>query len=207
MTKKKVMAQDQKEAARIRTAEWYKNNKSYAKAYRKQYYSKNLEHIKERVKEWARQNPRVNKDAVARWRQNNPDKDPVKYRVRGKLRAKCLELLGNICPMCNREYLKSGYLRPILHHLQYEPEEHVVALCYQCHNIIHGRRAYGHPFMTYAGEMAPYLIATAVLDLYNRFVVIKRLRPRKLGGNRRKESGILLVDRTINKIDLDREGV
>lgn len=204
MAKKEIIIQDQKEIARIRAAEWYKNNKEHAKERRKRYYSKNLEHLKNEAREWARENPHINKAAVEKWRENNPDKDPKKYRIQGKLRQKCLDVLGDTCPMCNRRYLKLGYLRPILHHIQYEPEEHVVSLCYQCHNIIHGRRAYGHPFMVCAGEMSPYLIATAVLDLYDRFVIVKRLRPRTPGGDRRRESEAILVDRNINKIDLDK---
>jgi len=198
------------ESNRKRAKEWYGNNKEYAQQYHRKYYRDNMDTFIKKFKEYARANPSVNKEAVQRWRENNPDRDPRKYRITGKLRKKVLLLWENVCPICGREFTDKGYLKPIIHHLRYQPEEWVVVVCYQCHNLIHGRKVYRHPLVTYSGDMAPHVMAMSILALYERFIKIKRLYPRKLGGSRKKESEAILVTYTkkeaqqiTNQINID----
>jgi len=189
----------QKEDNKNRTRQWYQENKQYAQEYHKKYYRNNIDKFLKKFKAYNKANPSVNKEAVQKWRKNNPGRDPRKYRVGGKLRKKTLELWGNTCPICGREFKQEGHLRPIVHHLQYSPKEWVVVLCYQCHNLIHGRKAYRHPLVAYAGDMAPHIMAQSILSLYERFVSLQRLNPRKQGGSRKNESQATLVKNTKQK--------
>ena len=172
-----------------------KENKEITRKVRQQYYIKNRLQLQEKVKEYARIHPSMNKDAVAKWRKSNPQKDPSKYRVGGKLRKKCISVWGDICPICNRSFAEKGYLKRIVHHLQYEPIEQVVIICYQCHSLIHSKKCYGHPFVILGGEESPECMALSILDLQNRYIEVYRLKPRKLGGSRKKESEITLISK------------
>lgn len=196
MAKKKraVLSLAERLMAAERTRKWYKENKVRGKKTRQQYYIKNRIKLLKKCKKYTNKNPSMTKKAVAKWQKNNPGKDPKKYRLVGKLRDKCIKIWGNICPICNRKFSKKGYLKRIAHHLQYEPIEYIVLICYQCHNLIHSRKCYGHPFIKLVGEESPECLALSILDLQHKYVELHRFN-RICGGSKRKGGKIILVEK------------
>lgn len=185
---------DQMEKARVRTRRWIKEHPAQSRKSKHLYYLANREVLTQKMKEHARKYPHINKEAVAKWRAKNPGRDPVKYRVYGKLRERCNKIWRNECPICGRVFEDKGFLKRIFHHIRYEPIEHIVILCYQCHNLIHSRSCYSHPFLKLGGEESPELLAIAILQLREKYIVLHRLIPRKCGGSRKKESKIYLKE-------------
>lgn len=177
----RIYSEVQKEVKRQRATEWYHNNKKQARETRQNYYLRNRQQILEKMREYALKHPSLNKECVERWRKNNPHKDPSKYRVVSPMRNVCIEMWGDTCPICGRKFEDRGYLKRIFHHIQYEPIEHIVILCYQCHNLIHSRKCYGHPFIKFAKEESPEYMAISILELHNRYLVLHRVLPRVVG--------------------------
>jgi len=175
-----------KHAARKRAKKWARENKERKKQTSHDYYLRTIDELQRKQKEYNRKNPHINKKAVEKWRKVHPNQDPTKYRIQGKLREKTVHAWGKVCPICGREFEDKGMLKRIVHHLQYEPEEHVVIICYQCHNLIHSRKCYGHPFVKLFGEESPLHLATAILKLYNEYLIVRRRTPRRKGGKRYK---------------------
>lgn len=171
----------QKEAARERAKNWYYDNKKQARKTRQSWYIDNRQEQMEKLREYARKNPHLNKECVKRWRKKNPHKNPAKYRVVAPLRNTCITMWGDACPICGRKFEDKGFLKRIFHHIQYEPIEHVVILCYQCHNLIHSRKCYGHPFIKFAKEESPEYMAISILELHDKYLVIHRVLPRTTG--------------------------
>ena len=171
------MTQKEKEKARVRAREWYEKYPERAKWSQEigyiNYRDKRLEHMRE----YAKQNPHINQESVRKWREANPDRDPAEYRLKKALRESCLLLWGNECGMCGRTFEAKGGLRSIFHHLDYAPMERVVCVCYQCHNLIHGRKAYWHPFLKLGGEQMPTILHRAMEKLDDRVIEIDRPHP------------------------------
>ena len=97
---KRIYTEQQREVKRKRAKEWYYNNKARGRKTRQEYYIMNRQELLTKLKEYTRKHPHMNKENVNTWREKNPDKDPRKYRVAAPLRITCIELWGNICPIC-----------------------------------------------------------------------------------------------------------
>jgi len=70
------------------------------------------------------------------------------------------------CALCNKEIPPDKYLNR--HHLSYDPEI-IVSLHYTCHNVVHGRVKYHHPYdRQYGKDFGPYFTARSVMNLYRR---------------------------------------
>jgi len=126
------------------------------------------------MREWARKNPAANNAATKKWAENNPIKVGIIKRTSYReVRKKILALWGPLCLVCGRELTVTGSLRSICHHISYDPEK-VVVVCNQCHTLIHNRKSYKHPFYMYSfADEAPFLMALAVLEMLDRYVVVK----------------------------------
>lgn len=71
----------------------------------------------------------------------------------------------DICSICKKE--KSGKQVYISHHISYD-KDITIRVCRPCHNWMHGRQVYGHPFKTeYGKDMAPFYFAGQVVRVYN----------------------------------------
>ena len=59
--------------------------------------------------------------------------------------------------------------RMIWHHTRYQPER-IALLCFSCHAWLHGLcKVYRHPLKEeYGKDVAPYIFAKRVVDLYER---------------------------------------
>lgn len=72
----------------------------------------------------------------------------------------------DICAICKRE--KSGKQVYLNHHISYD-KDITFRSCRPCHNWLHGRQVYGHPFKTeYGKDEAPYVFANAVVMAYEK---------------------------------------
>jgi len=175
-----IQTEEYKEHQRKKASEWYAKYPERAKWSREFGYLANRDDRMEKCRAYARLHPHINKEAVKKWQNAHPDQDPKEYRLTAQLRERCLNLWGNQCGMCHRYFEKMGSLRSIAHHQDYQPIERIVYLCYQCHNLIHGRKCYWHPFVKLGGESLPTMIQTALSQLDDRVIEIKRIHPRSL---------------------------
>ena len=68
------------------------------------------------------------------------------------------------CSICGKE--KTGKMVFINHHTDYE-NDITILICRPCHNWLHGRAVYGHPFVKeYGKDKAPFMFAKRVVEVY-----------------------------------------
>lgn len=73
-----------------------------------------------------------------------------------------------VCAICGRT---PGQIKRFIgHHIRYEGEfgpEIKVDVCFVCHERLHGRRVWSHPFdKKYGKDIGPYVFSKAVARLY-----------------------------------------
>ena len=72
--------------------------------------------------------------------------------------------MNDICSVCKK--VKSGKQVYVNHHIDYESDI-TIRVCRPCHNWMHGRAVYGHPFKSgYKPDESPYVFAYAVVEAY-----------------------------------------
>lgn len=75
-----------------------------------------------------------------------------------------------ICAICERD--NTTLKRFQKHHVRYASEgvpELTIDLCFGCHQLIHGRACWNHPFTAiYGKDLGPYRFARKVLEVYNK---------------------------------------
>jgi len=70
------------------------------------------------------------------------------------------------CSICGKE--KIGKVVLVNHHIDYE-NDITTLVCRPCHNWLHGRTVYGHPFFKEFGkDKAPLVFAQRVVKEYKR---------------------------------------
>jgi hypothetical protein len=71
---------------------------------------------------------------------------------------------GDACSICGQKWEKGK--RFANHHVDYDSDTTVI-LCYTCHALLHGSaKIWRHPFMDAGKDLAPYLFAVKVCDMY-----------------------------------------
>lgn len=156
------------------------------------------------VKKYAGENPHVNNKATKKWEENNIKKSKIIKRTSWRgTRAKILELWGPTCKVCGRNFTEKGMLRTICHHIQYEPVEHIVVVCNQCHNLIHGRRCFRHPFFNYSVPCdSIFLLALSSLEMLDCFIKVVHNGTKWEKGRYVRTTEVIKIEKTA--IDLDK---
>lgn len=120
------------------------------------------------LKNFAFDNPHVTGKALQKWRDKHSFKT---VKINPKIRPSILELWGTCCRICGRSFAR-GLLRPICHHICYDPEK-IVVVCNHCHGLIHGKRNFKHPIFNYSTpDESVFLFSLSCLDMLDRYIEI-----------------------------------
>ena len=84
--------------------------------------------------------------------------------------------LPDVCVICKKE--RTGKMVFVNHHIDYKADI-TIRVCRPCHNWLHGRAVYGHPFKSmYDPDISPMAFATSVVEAYLDAMDIKEYNKR-----------------------------